>query len=109
MLHVIVREGPGTYQAHVASKDRPELWQLVDAEPSEEAADDRNQPRIVLDLIPRLTLLPPFRSGAEILLELLLRVALHGADLRHRDATAIESCAGLNEERRPPIEQYYQR
>ena len=104
-LHVVVRKRTRADEAHVAPQHRPQLRQLVDAEAPEQAADDGDQPRIVLQLVARLPFVAQPRIGGEMLLEPAFRVAPHRPDLRNRDPASVEAGAILDEERRPAIEQ----
>src|SRR3990172_6654690 len=82
---LVQERGPRSDEAHLAAQDVPQLWQLIDARPTDPPSGTRD-PRIVGDLEgPPVHLVPIVDFGASG-----LRVARHGPEFQDREHAALE-------------------
>ena len=95
LFQVVIREGPGTYQAHFSFQDAPQLRQFVQAHAPQQEADSRQHAGVVfqfeeaapLDMILGMV----FKPGVQNLSP----SSVHGAELPYGDAAAVEAFAHL--------------
>src|SRR5690606_9923447 len=88
---------PGADQAHLALQHVPQLRQLVEARPAQQAAD-ASDARVVLELMVKRPLCSQRRVALEQLLELSLGIRNHRAELVAREALAALPDARVTEE-----------
>lgn len=96
LRHLLGESRSGPNDRHVANEDVDELWQLVDAELADDAADTGNA-RIVGNLEDGTILLVEVPE----LCEPLLGVCAHGAELVHAEGLSVTANALLGKEDRP--------
>src|SRR3989449_7911652 len=105
LREVVVRERPGTDQAHVAGDDVPELGQLVDAEPAQPPPDVRDHARVVQELHARVPLEPGLGMIRQVGDQALLSIGHHRPKLPDADPSAAQPRPLLAVERRARADQ----